>query len=89
MDFYNEIEDVHSLKHTSGYEGDKGVARKLLPMILIIIDDEKEGHSIDRNSDELVLVRSKYLPSEHIQVCSCYIDSNTCKFLSSQVHSKN
>ena len=48
--FQNAIEDVHSLKHTSGCEGDKGVA--------IDVDD---GHTIDTNSDGFVLRRSKNL----------------------------
>ena len=54
--FQNAIEEVHSLKHTSGCEGDKGVAIDVED-----IDDEKEGHTIDTNSDGLVLRRYKQL----------------------------
>ena len=44
---------MYSLKHTSGCEG---VATDVED-----IDDEKEGHTIDTNSDGLVLRRSKHL----------------------------
>ena len=48
--FQNAIEEVHSLKRTSGCEGDKGVATHVED-----IDDEREGHIIDINSDGLDL----------------------------------
>ena len=54
--FQNAIEEVHSLKRTGGCEGDKGVATHVED-----IDDEREGHTIDINSDGFVLRRSKRL----------------------------
>ena len=51
--FQNEIEDVHSLIHTSGCEDDEGVATD--------VDDIGDEKEVDTNFDGLVLRRSKHL----------------------------
>ena len=53
--FHNEIEDVHSLIHTSGCED---------------VDDIGDEKEVDTNADGLVLRRSKHLviTKKHIQV---------------------
>ena len=63
--FHNEIEDVHILKHNSGCEDDEGVTTDIEDL-----GDEKEGLTIDTNSDGLVLKRSKHLATtkKHVQV---------------------
>ena len=60
--FHNEIEDVHSLIHTSGCEDDEGVATD--------VDDIGDEKEVDTNADGLVLRRSKHLviTKKHIQV---------------------
>ena len=60
--FHNEIEDVHSLIHTSGCEDDEGVVTD--------VDDIGDEKEVDTNSDGLVLRRSKHLAitKKHIQV---------------------
>ena len=47
VEFFTMKLRMYSLKHTSGCEG--------------VATDEKEGHTIDTNSDGLVLRRSKHL----------------------------